>query len=65
MFHSALLLCFRDKLYLGSLTHYLAPSRKGKRRRGISLVNRVALFIVYVQYVIFSITFGEGKLIKN
>lgn len=33
MFHSALLLCFRDKLYLGSLTHYLAPSRKGKTEK--------------------------------
>ena len=33
MFHSALLLCFRDKLYLGSLGHYLAPSRKGKTKK--------------------------------
>lgn len=32
MFHSALLLCFRDKLYLGSLAHYLARSRKGKTK---------------------------------
>ena len=33
MFHSACLLCFRDKLYLGSLTHYLAPSLKGKTKK--------------------------------
>ena len=33
MFHSALLLCSRDKLYLGSLTHYLARSRKGKTEK--------------------------------
>ena len=32
MFHSALLLCFRDKLYLESLAHYLARSRKGKTK---------------------------------
>lgn len=62
MFHSALLLCFRDKLYLDIIR---LVAVKGKRKRGISLVNRVALFIVHVQYVIFSITFGEGKLVKN
>lgn len=62
MFHSALLPCFRDKLYLDIIW---LVAVKGKRKRGISLVNRVALFIVHVQYVIFSITFGEGKLVKN
>ena len=62
MCHSALLLCFRDKLYLDIIW---LVAVKGKRKRGISLVNRVALFIVHVQYVIFSITFGEGKLVKN
>lgn len=62
MFHSALLLCFRDKLYLDIIWLVVV---KGKRKRGMSLVNRVALFIVHVQYVIFSITFGEGKLVKN
>lgn len=62
MFHSALLLCFRDKLYLEIIW---LVAVKGKRKRGISLVNRVALFIVHVQYVIFSIAFGEGKLVKN
>lgn len=33
MFHSAFLLRFRDRLYLGSLTHYFAPSRNGKTKK--------------------------------